>query len=93
MIMLAYREQSYSAEHHWHFSSKSRIIGRRLLLSSISACLCFASLSREVAQLGLESRLDRTHLALVQALVGQEALDRLAHFLGRGVHLKVALQI
>ena len=91
--MLAYREQSYTAEHHWHSSSKSRVIGRKLSLSSISACLCLASLSREVAQLGLESRLDHTHLALVQALVGQEALDRLAHFLGRGVHLKAVLQI
>ena len=49
-------------------------------------------LGLEVAQLGL----NHTRLVLVQFLVGQKTLDRLAHFpdcLGHCVHLKAPLQI
>ena len=78
--LVAYREQSYSAEHHWHSSSKSRIIGRKLLLSSISACLCLASLSREVAQLGLESRLDTLTWPSFRPLLDKRPLTALPTF-------------
>ena len=65
-------------------SSKTRITGTKLSLSSISPCLCFTSLSRE--SINLVWNLDWITLTW-------PSFRPSTHFPGRCAHLKAALQI